>query len=75
MNPNTDPARVTERGLDVTGIPTAILEGGDGPPVVLLHGPGESAVNWRWTIPDLVTPRRVAGTTDRPDMRPNNRSS
>jgi 2-hydroxymuconate-semialdehyde hydrolase len=29
---------VTERGLDVGGIETAVLEGGDGPPLVLLHG-------------------------------------
>jgi pimeloyl-ACP methyl ester carboxylesterase len=50
---------VTERQLDVAGIPTAVLEGGDGPPVVLLHGPGESAVNWRWTIPGLVDTHRV----------------
>jgi pimeloyl-ACP methyl ester carboxylesterase len=50
---------VTERRLDIAGIPTAVLEGGDGPPVVLLHGPGESAVNWRWTIPDIVTTHRV----------------
>ncbi|MFP5319409.1 MAG: alpha/beta fold hydrolase [Acidimicrobiia bacterium] len=67
---------VIERRLDVAGIPTAVLEGGEGPPVVLLHGPGESAVNWRWTIPDLVATHRVAapdlpahgasGTGDRP---------
>ena len=50
---------VIERRLQAAGIPTAVLEGGDGPPVVLLHGPGESAVNWRWTIPDLVTTHRV----------------
>ena len=67
---------VTERRLEVAGIPTAVLEGGGGPPVVLLHGPGESAVNWRWTIPDLVTSHHViapdlpahgsSGTGDRP---------
>jgi pimeloyl-ACP methyl ester carboxylesterase len=50
---------VVERQLDVAGIPTAVLEGGEGPPIVLLHGPGESAVNWRWTIPDLVTSHHV----------------
>jgi pimeloyl-ACP methyl ester carboxylesterase len=50
---------VTERRIDAAGIPTAVLEGGDGPPVVVLHGPGESAVNWRWTIPDLVATHRV----------------
>ena len=67
---------VTERRLDAAGIPTAVLEGGDGPPVVLLHGPGETAANWRWTIPDLVTTHRViapdlpahgsSGTGDQP---------
>lgn len=50
---------VTERRLDVAGIPTAVLEGGEGTPVVLLHGPGESAVSWRWSIPDLVTSHHV----------------
>ncbi len=67
---------VTERHLDVAGIPTAVLEGGAGPPVMLLHGPGESAVNWRWTMPDLVATHRVvapdlpahgsSGTSDQP---------
>ncbi len=49
----------TERRLDAAGITTTVLEGGDGPPLVLLHGPGESAVNWRWIIPHLVTTYRV----------------
>ena len=31
---------VVERRLDVAGISTPILEGGDGPPVVFLHGIG-----------------------------------
>lgn len=51
---------VTERRLDAAAVPTVVLEGGDGPPVVLLHGPGESAVNWPWTIPDVATSHRVA---------------
>ncbi len=50
---------VTERHDTFAGIPTALLEGGEGPPLVLLHGPGESAVNWRWVLPDLVEERRV----------------
>lgn len=54
-----DGVPVSERWIDAAGIRTAILEGGDGAPVVLLHGPGESAVNWRWTMPDLVTTHRV----------------
>ena len=50
---------VTERRLELAGIATAVLEGGDGPPIVLLHGPGESAVNWRWVIPALAATRRI----------------
>lgn len=50
---------VTERRVEAAGIPTTVLEGGDGPPLVLLHGPGESAVNWRWVLPDLVRTHRV----------------
>jgi pimeloyl-ACP methyl ester carboxylesterase len=50
---------VDERRIRAGGIDTAVLEGGDGPPIVLLHGPGEAAVNWRWVIPDLTTTHRV----------------
>lgn len=50
---------VREHRLLLAGIPTAVLRGGEGPPILLLHGPGESAVNWRWVAPDLVTTHRV----------------
>lgn len=50
---------VTERRLKLNGIATTILEGGGGPPIVLLHGPGESGVRWWSTIVDLVTNHRV----------------
>lgn len=50
---------VEERRMRLVGIPTTVLFGGKGPPIVLLHGPGESAVNWRWVIPDLVRTHRV----------------
>jgi len=50
---------VTERRLQLAGVSTAVLEGGDGPPVVLLHGPGEYAAKWLRVIPDLVTTYRV----------------
>jgi pimeloyl-ACP methyl ester carboxylesterase len=50
---------VTERRLTLAGISTAVLEGGDGPPLVLLHGPGEFAAKWMRVIPDLVTSHRV----------------
>jgi pimeloyl-ACP methyl ester carboxylesterase len=50
---------VTERRLELAGISTAVLEGGDGPPIVLLHGPGEFGAKWMRVIPDLVTSHRV----------------
>jgi pimeloyl-ACP methyl ester carboxylesterase len=50
---------VTERRLELAGISTAVLEGGDGPPVILLHGPGGYAAHWIRAIPDLVTTHRV----------------
>ena len=50
---------VDERRLELAGLATTVLEGGVGPPIVLLHGPGESAVNFRWIIPDLVETHRV----------------
>jgi pimeloyl-ACP methyl ester carboxylesterase len=50
---------VTERRLDLAGVSTAVLEGGDGPPVVLLHGLGEFAVVWMRVIPGLAASHRV----------------
>lgn len=50
---------VGERRLELAGIPTAVLEGGDGPPVVLLHGQGEFAATWMRTIPALARNHRV----------------
>ncbi|MGW7356560.1 alpha/beta fold hydrolase [Streptomyces sp. NPDC054802] len=53
------PLPVTERRVTCAGVSTAVLEGGDGPPLVLLHGPGECAAHWTRVIPDLVTTHRV----------------
>lgn len=50
---------VTERSRPLAGVETALLEGGNGPPVVLLHGPGESSFWWMRVIPDLVRTHRV----------------
>jgi pimeloyl-ACP methyl ester carboxylesterase len=52
-------APVTERRLDLAGVSTAVLEGGDGPPVVLLHGQGGWSGMWLPVITDLVTTHRV----------------
>jgi pimeloyl-ACP methyl ester carboxylesterase len=50
---------VTERRLLLAGVSTAVLEGGEGPPVVLLHGPMANATHWMGIIPGLVTTHRV----------------
>jgi pimeloyl-ACP methyl ester carboxylesterase len=50
---------VTERRLQLAGVSTAVLEGGDGRPVVLLHGPSGYAAHWMGVIPQLATSHRV----------------
>jgi pimeloyl-ACP methyl ester carboxylesterase len=50
---------VTERRLLLAGISAAVLEGGNGPPVVLLHGPMGNAAHWMGVIPGLVATHRV----------------
>jgi pimeloyl-ACP methyl ester carboxylesterase len=50
---------LTEHRRDPAGVSTAVLEGGDGPPVILLHGAGEFAALWGRVIPDLVTTHKV----------------
>ena len=50
---------VAERRMRLAGIPTALLEGGDGPPMILLHGPGEFAAKWLRVVPELATTHRV----------------
>lgn len=48
-----------ERTIDVGGLRTRYLTSGSGPPLVLLHGDGESAFDWSWTLPDLARTHRV----------------
>lgn len=50
---------VDERRLRLHGISTPVLEGGDGPPIVLLHGPMGYAAHWLRMIPGLTTTHRV----------------
>jgi pimeloyl-ACP methyl ester carboxylesterase len=52
-------APVAERRLDLAGVSTAVLEGGQGPPVVLLHGQGGWAGVWLPVMGDLARDHRV----------------
>jgi pimeloyl-ACP methyl ester carboxylesterase len=47
-------APVAERRLDLANVSTAVLEGGEGPPVVLLHGPGAYGWTWLPVLPALL---------------------
>ncbi|MGH3042126.1 MAG: alpha/beta fold hydrolase [Gaiellaceae bacterium] len=50
---------VTERRVELAGVSTAVLEGGSGPPVVLLHGPVGHAGHWLRVLPALAESHRV----------------
>ncbi|HZA83635.1 MAG TPA: alpha/beta fold hydrolase [Actinomycetes bacterium] len=70
-------APVTERRLDLAGVSTAVLQGGDGPPVVLLHGQGGWSGMWMPVVPDLLATHRVVapdlpglGASEVPDGPP-----
>ncbi len=50
---------VAELRLTIAGAETVVLEGGDGPPVVLLHGPGGNATHWARVLGPLAATHRV----------------
>jgi pimeloyl-ACP methyl ester carboxylesterase len=50
---------VTEHRLELAGVSTAVLQGGTGAPVVLLHGPLGNAAHWMRVIPALASHHRV----------------
>ena len=45
---------VEERNVKVGEVPTRYLVAGEGPPLVLLHGVGTSALEWNRVMPDLA---------------------
>jgi pimeloyl-ACP methyl ester carboxylesterase len=61
---------VHARKLHLDGVPTSVLEGGEGPPLVLLHGPNEYAAKWLRVVPALVATHRVIA----PDLPGHGRS-
>lgn len=50
---------VQAREIEVEGVLTRYLTAGDGPPLVLLHGVGDNALDWRWAMPALSHDHRV----------------
>jgi pimeloyl-ACP methyl ester carboxylesterase len=49
----------TEHEVLLAGVSTTVLQGGEGPPRVLLHGPGGSAVHWARVFPALAATNLV----------------
>ncbi len=50
---------LTDRRRTLAGIETAVLEGGEGPPLVLLHGQGEFGAVWLPVLPELARTHRL----------------
>lgn len=50
---------VEEQNVEVEGLPIHYYSAGEGPPMVLLHGAGDNALDWRWVLPALSRTHRV----------------
>jgi pimeloyl-ACP methyl ester carboxylesterase len=50
---------VEEQNVEVGGLPIRYLSAGEGPPLVLLHGAGDNALDWRWVLPALARTHHV----------------
>ncbi|HEY0128950.1 MAG TPA: alpha/beta fold hydrolase [Rubrobacteraceae bacterium] len=50
---------VEEHKVEIDGLPIRYLAAGEGPPVVLLHGAGDNALDWQWVMPTLAATHQV----------------
>jgi 2-hydroxy-6-oxonona-2,4-dienedioate hydrolase len=50
---------VEEQNVEVGGLPIRYLSAGEGPPLVLLHGAGDNALDWWWVLPALARTHHV----------------
>jgi pimeloyl-ACP methyl ester carboxylesterase len=50
---------VEAKSVEVGGLTIRYLAGGEGPPLVLLHGAGDNSLDWRWVMPALAVTHRV----------------
>jgi pimeloyl-ACP methyl ester carboxylesterase len=73
---DADGTPVPSRLIEIAGCETFVAEGGEGPPVLLLHGFADTADCWRRVVPGLVRHHRVVaidippfGRSGQPPMR------
>jgi pimeloyl-ACP methyl ester carboxylesterase len=59
------------RLVEVGGVSTYVVDAGEGPPVLLIHGYGDTADGWRRVVPGLLAGNRVVAL----DVPPFGRSS
>src|SRR5213593_3611185 len=59
------------RLADIAGVETYVVDAGEGPPILLIHGYGDTADGWRRVVPGLARDHRVIAL----DMPPFGRSS
>jgi pimeloyl-ACP methyl ester carboxylesterase len=50
---------IPHRLIEVRGVPTFLYDAGEGPPVLLIHGYGDTADSWRRVVPRLLARHRV----------------
>ena len=62
---------VPHRLVDVCGVDTYVAEAGEGSPILLVHGYGDTADGWRRVVPGLLADHRVIAV----DVPPFGRSS
>ena len=52
-------AAIETQTVEVDGLPIRYLTAGEGPPLMLLHGAGDNALDWQWVLPDLGATHRI----------------
>ena len=50
---------VEEHNVEIDGLPIRFRTAGEGPPLVLLHGAGDNALDWQWVMPFLAATHQV----------------
>src|SRR3954453_14615466 len=47
------------RLVEIAGVSAYVADAGDGPPILLIHGYGDTADGWRRVVPGLLKDHRV----------------